>query len=86
MEKIKLYNRDGNNLWLEKTVDSYWKLRSDESTSLLGVQISFESDGSIYSVDPSGGPYLAVGTVLEGYRITEIETDGFTFKLMKING
>ena len=85
MEKIRLHNRDGNNLWLEKSVDSYWKLRSDKQTNLLSIQISLNSSGEIHSIDPSGGPYLAVGMNVGGYRIKEICMDGFTLKLEKIN-
>lgn len=82
MKKIKLYNRDGADLWLENTgeqVDEYidiWELKVDSNHKyvlnycrLIGDILEPEA------IDPSGGPMLSVGDVFENkYKILRINS------------
>lgn len=83
--KIKLFNRDGADLYLEKIGDrdpeiSTWQLKVDDKHSycLKYMRAIFdESNRFIESVDPSGGPLISVGEVFEKkYKIIEIR--GYT--------
>lgn len=53
--KIKLNNRDNNNIYLEKLDNEFWKL----SGGLSYYRIS-ENDGVIDFIDPSGGPFMMI--------------------------
>lgn len=77
--KIKLFNRDGADLWLEKKSqiqpDIYiWELKVDskhkyclEYMRLIGKYPSIES------VDPSGGPMISIGDEFkQKYKIVNI--------------
>lgn len=83
--KIKLYNRDGADLWLEKTdkeIESniyVWKLTVDDEHRyvLRYCRYIYENgfDSNIISVDPSGGPYLSLGDEFENkYKIVQINS------------
>ena len=77
--KIKLFNRDGADLWLEKKSQIQpniyiWELKVDskhkyclEYTRLIGKYPSIES------VDPSGGPMISIGDEFkQKYKIVSI--------------
>lgn len=80
MNKIKLYNRDGADLWLEeeKIVDSNiseWKLKVDSKHKycLEYMRIIGNFPSEIDSVDPSGGPMISVSDEFENkYKIIKI--------------
>lgn len=83
MKKIKLYNRDGANLWLEctnKKVDDsifVWTLTVDPEHSyiLKYMRIIGDYPINIEAIDPSGGPMLSVGDVFENkYKIVKINS------------
>ena len=81
MKKIKLFNRDGADLWLEegKMVDlniAEWKLKVDNKHKYCLEFIRIIGDRfpeSIEAVDPSGGPMINIGDEFEGkYKIVKI--------------
>lgn len=80
MKKIKLFNRDGADLWLEevKTIDpniSEWKLKVDSNHSycLKYIRIIGNYPLEIEAVDPSGGPMISLEDKFENkYKIVNI--------------
>lgn len=86
---IKLFNRDGLNLWLEHVEENFYMLKSDEKSKwgLEYLRVGLEDGGNKYSfVDPSGGPFLSVGYELKDkdgkkYKITDISRRPFLFTL-----
>jgi len=82
MKKIKLYNRDGANLWLENTgkcADEniyVWKLSIDSKHKycLQYMRTIGNYPYNIEAIDPSGGPMLSVGDTFENgkYKIVKI--------------
>ena len=81
MNKIKLYNRDGANMWLEKTKDlgnnlSEWKLKVDNKHQYCLEYIRCIGNyPEIDAIDPSGGPFISVADEFEGkYKIVKINS------------
>ena len=77
---IKLYNRYGDNVYLENLEENKWVLRGGNYCRI----IFDKSPDDIEAVDPSGGPFLAVGGKVEGKEIIEIvriSKIGFVFTL-----
>ena len=80
MNKIKLFNRDGANMWLEKSQNldnnlSLWELHVDKKHEycLEHIRVIGNYPYNIDAIDPSGGPYISVGNKFEGkYEIVEI--------------
>ena len=80
MKKIKLFNRDGADLWLEKgrEVDPNifeWKLKVDKKHEycLEYLRVIGNYPTEIEAVDPSGGPFISVGNEFEDkYKIIKI--------------
>lgn len=71
MDKIKLPNRDGNNLYLVNKGD-YWQLEGPELyTSYLRIIGDFPN--RIQAIDPPGGPFMSKDSVYSGKRITKFE-------------
>lgn len=91
--KIKLYNRDGATMWLEKIKDlsnnlSQWELKVDKEheycLKYLRVIGNFPSE--IDAIDPSGGPFISVADEFEGkYKIIKI-INPTTFEMSERNG
>lgn len=67
MKKINLYNRDGANLWLENESENYWKLKVDKKHEycLQYIRIIGDYPSNIQAIDPSGGPFLSKGDILD---------------------
>ena len=92
MNKIRLFNRDGADLWLEeeKIIDkniSEWKLKVDSNHEycLQYLRIIGNFPSEIEAVDPSGGPMINIGDVFENkYKIIKI-INSITF-LISNNG
>lgn len=59
MNNIKLYNRYGENIYLEEIEENKYVLKGN--TDWCRVIFSYNSMNSINAIDPSGGPYMAVG-------------------------
>ena len=83
MKKIKLYNRDGADLWLENTEEqvdkniSIWKLNVDNKHKycLKYIRIIGNYLHEIEAIDPSGGPMINLGDEFEGkYKIVKINS------------
>ena len=83
MKKIKLFNRDGADLWLEHTDEKIdnnifvWTLKVDSKHDyvLEYIRIIGNYPTSIDAIDPSGGPMLSVGDVFENkYKIVKINS------------
>ena len=83
MNKIKLYNRDGANLWLENTGEqaaeniAIWKLNVDSKHKycLEYIRVIGNYPYEIEAIDPSGGPMLSVGDLFENkYEIVKINS------------
>ena len=78
--KIKLFNRDGAELWLEKTKEISekiyeWKLCVDQKHSycLQFMRVIGNYPNEIEAVDPSGGPMINLADEFEGkYKIVNI--------------
>ena len=67
--KIKLFNRDGADLYLENCDVNLWKLSVDDKYKyvLEYIRVGYETDNkTINFIDPSGGPYLSVGQRIDG--------------------
>jgi len=74
MNKIKLYNRYREEIWLEEIEGGVWKLISKNPEALKHMRLILEDDGSIWAVDPSGGPFLGIGGIIQdNLRINSIE-------------
>lgn len=81
MKKIKLDNRDGANLWLEKIEElestniSKWILKVDDKHKycLEYMRVIGKYPNEIEAVDPSGGPFISLADEFEGkYKIVNI--------------
>lgn len=86
INKIKLDNRYNANIWLEHIDKDLWQLKSEDPEDLQYMRIIYEADKSVYAVDPSGGPFLSLKTIVgfeEKYIIDEIFRNGFIFKLTR---
>ena len=78
--KIKLFNRDGADLWLERVREiepniSEWKLMVDKKHDycLKYLRVIGNYPTEIDAVDPSGGPFISVGNEYENkYKIVKI--------------
>jgi hypothetical protein len=71
-------NRYGNEYYFEKVDDNtytivgdlkYWRFGGREGQSQMDMT-------DLGFVDPSGGPFIAVGSEIEGRRIHRIRADG----------
>lgn len=80
MKKIKLFNRDGANLYiaLGKKIAEYiyeGKLMVDKKHDycLEYIRVIGNYPDNIEAVDPSGGPFISIGDEFEGnYKIIKI--------------
>jgi hypothetical protein len=75
--KIILYNRDRANLWLEKEDSDIWKLKVDQNHIYVLKYMRIIGYPEIEAIDPSGGPFISVGDVLNDienrfYKVIEI--------------
>ncbi len=72
LDKIHLYNRYDDNIYLQHYKNDDWLLKGDDGC-LQYVRVGFNEDKSICFVDPSGGPFLSIGTKVNDKVITKIE-------------
>lgn len=83
---LKLYNRYGDNVYLEHLEGDEWILRGSEHTRII-----FDKDpNDIKAIDPSGGPFLAEGKTLTRHKkkivsISFKEGRGFVLKLKDLD-
>ena len=83
MKKIKLYNRDGADLWLKKSnkqIESniwMWYLDVDEKHKYILEFCRYIGNDLLEpeAIDPSGGPMLSLGDEFENkYKIVKIHS------------
>jgi len=82
MKKIKLYNRDGADLYLVqlKEIEPYiteWELQVDEKHKYILEFCRYIGDNFLEpeAIDPSGGPMINLGDEFEGkYKIVKINS------------
>ena len=83
MNKIKLYNRDGADLWLKKCNKQIepniwmWYLDVDEKHKYVLEFCRYIGDDILEpeAIDPSGGPMISLGDEFEGkYKIVKINS------------
>lgn len=75
MEIINLFNRDGAKMHLVSEDNKLFTFNVDESHKwvLEHCRVGFMEDNKTYDfVDPSGGPFLQVGTKIDGRLIEAI--------------
>ncbi len=73
--EIPLFNRYGSKVFLEHKENNIYYLKGDED-ALMAVGVTFNGNlNNITAVDPSGGPYISVGSeIIKGYIIESIES------------
>lgn len=74
MEKIDLksYNRYREEVYLDPISENKYRLISP-----YNYRVIFNEDGkTIYALDPSGGPFLSVGSVIQNKKIKSISQTG----------
>lgn len=83
MKVIKLFNRDGADLWLENTGEqvaeniAIWKLNVDDKHKYVLEFCRYIGDNFLEpeAIDPSGGPMINLGEEFEGkYKIIKINS------------
>jgi len=75
MNKIKLFNRDGADLYLIPKED-YYVLEGPKSY-LSYIRVIFDGawnkdNQNIRAIDPPGGPFISVGDVFENKKVNKI--------------
>lgn len=93
-DKIKLYNRDGADLWLENTGEqvaeniTIWKLNVDNKHKYVLEFCRYIGDNfsEPEAIDPSGGPMISLGDEFEFLSLNEEkEVVKMLGKIVKIN-
>ena len=81
-KKIPLFNRYGSKIYLEYKEDNTYYLRGDEE-ALMAIGVAFDvSPNNIIAIDPSGGPYISVGSeIIKGYIVESIISTKEGFKI-----
>ena len=81
--RIKLFNRENFETYLEKEETGLWELHVSIDHTRVGYD---DSSGKILFVDPSGGPFLQVGGLVNGRKILKIEIEnGIKLSLEETN-
>ena len=78
---INLYNRYDSAIYLERLHDNDWILKAKDPDDLNYMRIGFTDDSHevINFIDPSGGPFMAVGNQIDNKTITSIEHESGKF-------
>lgn len=74
MKKIKLNSRDGTNSTLIQTKEPLkYKLETEYC-----YRIGFKGDSmkECSFIDPSGGPFITIGSIIEGHKVKTIYENG----------
>ena len=77
-----MFNRYGSKVFLEHKENNIYYLRGDEE-ALMAIGVTFDGNlNNIRAIDPSGGPYISVGSeIIKGYIIESIESTKEGFKI-----
>lgn len=78
MMKINLPNRYNDNNYLLKVDENKYQLVTEYSCRII-----YNDNNTIYAIDPSGGPYLAIGSKVNNKVITDFKdtNDGIILTL-----
>ena len=82
MEEIILRNRYPENKILLRKTGVDWTLESNA----LYHRLILNDDGSIHALDPEGGPFMSVGSIIQNYKINWIKevNNEFIFNLENV--
>lgn len=72
---IQLYNRYGLDVHLEELEDDKWIFTGEDDAFEYHRVIFEKGHKELHAVDPSGGPYLCIGYVVEDKTVTSIKQD-----------
>ena len=80
--KIPLFNRHRSKVYLEHREGNVYYLKGDED-ALMAVGVTFNGNpNNITAVDPSGGPYISIGSeIIKDYIVESIESTKEGFKI-----
>lgn len=71
---------------LKKVGDTLWQIEFDPKSTgtyrLIGFEGEHKIDTYVRALDPEGGPFMSVGSEIEGYIIKSITAQGL-FELIK---
>lgn len=94
---LSRFNREGRQIWLEKESENIYQLKASEDFVLEHLGYAYEildddaedydlkdDDGKykIQSIDPSGGPYLSLGTKIGELPINKFIIENGNIKLV----
>lgn len=71
MDKIKLPNREINNLYLVREGD-YWVLDGPKLYTTY-IRLIGDFPDNIKAIDPPGGPFMSIGDVYSGKTIVKFD-------------
>jgi len=82
--EIKLFNRDGANLRLVSEDEKLWQFKVDLDHQYIFDYMRYEfaeDNKTIQMIDPSGGPYLTIGTKLNNDYVIDafVEVDDILY-------
>lgn len=90
MKEIKLPNRYGYNVFLKHIDGDNWLFNGDQDAFEYHRVIFTEDHNKPKAVDPSGGPYLSIGYVVDGDKtVTNITFEkgmGYIVELKPLHG
>lgn len=74
-------NRYGNEYRFDKVSDNVYTITGELSYWRCGGKEGQEriDENDLGFVDPSGGPFISIGYMIEGRKVTRIRADGETF-------
>lgn len=84
MKDIKIKNRYNEEYKLVYKQGNEYKFEGDTYYLRVGSRENDDSMKSIHFIDPSGGPMLVVGDIIEGKKINSInfKEDGYYLELI----
>lgn len=91
MTEIKLPNRYGYNVFLKHVDGDNWLFDGDnDAFEYHRLIYEHGEDKKIHAVDPSGGPYLSIGYIVDGDKaVTNITFEkgmGYVVELKPLHG
>lgn len=72
--KLPLPNRESS-VWLEDCADGSFKVVASKSYITDFMRVLYGDNNKIIAIDPSGGPFMAIGYKVGDYKIVEIRKD-----------
>ena len=80
--RIDFFNRYGSKVFLEQEEGNTYYLKEDKE-ALMSMIVAYYPihKKEIIAIDPSGGPYIAIGTIIEDYEVESITSTKKGFKI-----